>query len=711
MDASYKLNGLPDSADEWLIAFLGADAKTALRSLDQARTLSDLNELENHVGKLLMPSVRRLSEKWLDQALSHDTFTEFLKRVNKVVTTYRTADDLVIGKIIHLYEDAIGTGRIKDLREVLARIRDLDSRPDLRLLASDDSAWDVLARIVGGDLFALLERNKVFSEVQDIATYGVDFIDGSWLEEVRDVVDELKASLKLDDLFGRLERIDTTEKLKALADERLQGLVEKILGRSFEEIRNGPLGRPSKDLRHTLNRIQDFKVKFADVLKKSYEQSLSLAINYAYSRSSSRKALIDMEFDVSEEQGRKLFEAAAHGKFKEVFSKANLQFMRVHNAQLTRTLTKSSILQINAFGWTVKRLVEVVSKTEDSLEAGDGGLVQVFVSEAALKRRVKKGGEIVETNFLLQMLGESLRGEAVPTCGTPAKRGFLVKTLTSMAMEYRLRQIDAVTDPSELTEYLSLAEMLGLVPDANDVAKEIIREFTDANGEVKLGRVEARYVAKICPSSVKALFHRFSDTRTDKALTRITRETCNRLMAAHYIGQARQDRHMAHIGFAYRSSQNADLHDRVGFAGFINRPVYASLPPWATGRTLVRTVRLNQAEKQVVSSLFRIEKNLARRMVRLDNTVDDAVAGGGAVSDEEIKEASRDFVAQGASVDQFGPKNAFFGIVDRLIAAAEGNKGQRDSALILEITTPAGSPETICKFFMSGSGQDPIATG
>ena len=109
-DASYKLNGLPDSADDWLITFLGADAKTALRTLDQARTLSDLNELELKVGKVLMPSVRRLSEKWLGRALSHDTVADFLVKLNQVVKAFTTADDVVIGKIIHLYEDAIGKG-------------------------------------------------------------------------------------------------------------------------------------------------------------------------------------------------------------------------------------------------------------------------------------------------------------------------------------------------------------------------------------------------------------------------------------------------------------------------------------------------------------------------------------------------------------------------------------------------------------------------
>ena len=355
----------------------------------------------------------------------------------------------------------------------------------------------------------------------------------------------------------------------------------------------------------------------------------------------------------------------------------------------------------------MKRLVEVVSNTEHSLEAGDSGLVQIFVSEAALKRRVEKGGEILETNFLFQMLGESLREEVTLTAEARAKSSFVVKTLTRMAMEYRLLQIDAVTEPDELIEYLRLAETLGLVPDANAAAAEIIREFPDANSNLNLGRIEARYVAKVHPSSIKTLFSRFSDTKTDKALTRITRETCNRLMAAHYIGQARQSRFKAKIGFAYRSSRNAKLHDELGFAAFITRGVHASLPPWATGSSNAQTVKLTTEQTTIVSRLFRIEKDLARLVVQLDNAVDNARAGGGAVSDKEVEEAARAFVAKGASTDRFGPKNAFFGIVDRLIGAAEGNKGQRDSALILEIT-PKDSTDTIRKFLMSGSGEDPL---
>ena len=701
-DAGYKLNGLPDSADDWLITFLGADAKTALRTLDQARAVSDLNELEQTVGKILMPSVRRLAEKWLGQALRHDRVADFLKKLNQVVTKYKDVDDVVIGKIIHLYEDAIGEGRIDELRTALVRIRDVKGRDALKLLPGHDPAWDVLERLVGGDLFALFERNRVFSEVHAIAKYGVDFIDGSWQKGVRDLVDELKASLKLDELFGRLEKIDTAKELKALSDEQLQGLVERILGKSFDEIRDGRPGKPLRELRKTLNKIEGFKDKFAAVLRKSYEQSVSLAINYAYSRSSSRGALIDMEFDVSEARGRQLFHMAAHGKFKEVFARANLQFMKVHDAQLTHTLGKSSTLQINAFGWNIKRLVEVVSDTEHSLEAGDSGLVQVFVSKAALKRRVEKGGEILETNFLFQVLGENLRGEA--------KKRFLVKTLTRMAMEYRLLQIDAVTGPDELAEYLILGETLGLLPKATDAANEIISEFTDAHNhnKVNLGRVEARYVAKVPPESVQALFNSFSDTKTDKALTRITRGTCNRLMAARYIGQAREKPIMANIGFAYRSDENARLHATLGPPAFIASEVAASLPQWATDTGKPQTRKLCDSEKRVVDTLFQIERRLAERMVRLDQAVDDAHARKGVVSDHEIEKAAREFVAIGDRVDQFGPKNAFFGIVDCLVAAAVGNNGRRDSALILEIT-PEGSPDTIRKFLMSGSGEDPVA--
>jgi len=702
-DASYELTGLPDSADEWLTTFFGADAKTALKTFDEVRDLSDLTELEKRVGKLLMPSVRELSQKWLGKALDNDTVTEFVQRLNQVVATYQSADQIVVGKITDLYEDYLGQGNLDELRSSLLTIRDLNGRQALRQLPGDDKAWKIVDRLVGGDLFKLLESNRTFSEVREVAARGVDFLDGNWQEDLRDLIDELKSALKLDDLFGHLERIDSKQELEELADERLQGLVERILGKSFAEIKDGPVAKHAKELRKTLDKIDGFKDKIGQKIKEAYAQSVSLSINYAYSRSSSRKALIDMEFDVSTREGRDLFRAASTGQFKELFAKANLRFMRVHEGQLTHTLTKSSVLQINTYGWNMKRLVEVVSDTQHSLEAGDGGLVQIFASGAAIKRRTEKGGEILETNFLLQMLGENLRGEQALTPEARAKRGFLIKTLEKMTIRYDLMQIDDATDTRELTQYLRLAEMLGLIPNAQAVAQQLTEEFAGAGGKTSLGRVQTKYVVKYAPSSIQAMFKRFSDTEEDRTLSAIVRATCRQVLSTRYVYMRRKDWN-SRVGFGYLNPKNAALHDK-GSAAFLAGKPQAILPGWFTGKKSDRAETLPDPQKKLVNVLFNIEKSLARNMVKLDNIVDDALAGRTSVSDAELEEAALNFVKKGANVDSFGPANAFFGIVDRLISEAEGRKGQRESALILDIT-PEGSEETIRKVFMAGSPED-----
>jgi hypothetical protein len=127
------------------------------------------------------------------------------------------------------------------------------------------------------------------------------------------------------------------------------------------------------------------------------------------------------------------------------------------------------------------------------------------------------------------------------------------------------------------------------------------------------------------------------------------------------------------------------------------------LPGWFAGGRAQQEA-LPDHQRKIVDTLFRIEKSLAERIVKLDNVIDDALAGHKTVRDAELEDAARGFVEKGGIVDDFGPTNAFFGIFDRLIYLAEGNKGRRESSMILDITPPGG--QTIRKFFMTGPAED-----
>ena len=58
------LTGLPETPNEFLAAFLGADARSALDVLDKAVDATDLEALEKRAGKLLSGVITDLAERW-----------------------------------------------------------------------------------------------------------------------------------------------------------------------------------------------------------------------------------------------------------------------------------------------------------------------------------------------------------------------------------------------------------------------------------------------------------------------------------------------------------------------------------------------------------------------------------------------------------------------------------------------------------------------
>src|SRR5262249_58768947 len=63
-----QVTGLPSSADEFLSALLGADAKHALDFFQKVRNYTDLDKLEADTDKILLGSVTNLANKWLGEA-------------------------------------------------------------------------------------------------------------------------------------------------------------------------------------------------------------------------------------------------------------------------------------------------------------------------------------------------------------------------------------------------------------------------------------------------------------------------------------------------------------------------------------------------------------------------------------------------------------------------------------------------------------------
>ena len=704
--ASFTVTGkistknIPNTADEFLIAVLGADAKSALALFGKIRKFSDLKTIENEAGKLLLGRLQALSHKWLGKALDNDTVGDFIGIVNRAVTEYDGLEATVsaqLTKAIHLFEDYLGDDKVGVLKAALEKISGLSSREGLTNL-SDAEAWKVINRLVGGNLFKVMHDNEAFAEVTTTATRALGFLNGDF-PEILDLVTELKKSFGLDKIFGELRNFASKEKLLSLADEKLQGVVEKLLGVVWAEIDKTKVPELAKKLKTALDQAENFKNIWYTRLVDGANQSFEIQANWAYKRATHNDALIDVEVDLSSAEGRKVFQAAVHGKFAEVFRQENFPLLVVNKGVLSHGLTKTTQTSISAFGWSAKNLVEVMANTENSIQAGPTGEIQVFMTEVSVKERHERKGrdkttETVESNFLMRFAGEAF----LPTSVGSSERDYLIKAVNSMATEYNLQLTDDKTTFEEMAEYLALAEMVGLIPSAASYLKDLKTQFPGG-----LGKATVRYVVAFDNDGVRDAF-----TLPTADLVTVARNVTRSLVRAQIVTGRPLTHDLTLAGLLYLDQGMQDLFDREGFTAIDHKRFTLNIPAsMGGGKQTLKDTGI------FVSGLMMMERKLIARLAKLDGVIDRARCSATPVPEQELEDAARDFVECAADLTGATPGtdriNSFFAVFDAIVHAGSSGKGYRESSMILELQM--GTPNPVTKYLMSGSMSQAAAAG
>jgi hypothetical protein len=96
VDFKNELTNLPADADEFLGAVLGTNAKNYLNVLQKALELSNLEKLEGAIDGLARTFIEEFVGTGFDALASKTELQKFLKRVNKVVTSYETLEDRAV---------------------------------------------------------------------------------------------------------------------------------------------------------------------------------------------------------------------------------------------------------------------------------------------------------------------------------------------------------------------------------------------------------------------------------------------------------------------------------------------------------------------------------------------------------------------------------------------------------------------------------------
>lgn len=673
--AETHLKGLPDTSDEFLTKAFGTNAESALRLFDKAQKFTDLKQLEEAAGKLAKGAVSSLSRKLIGKALSDATVSEFVTKMLSVVEQYNNIDS----RIVHLYEDSLE--RIPQLTETLDRLIQVTSRESLKLI-SDTEAWTLINRLAGDKLYDILLEDTAFGDFVDLLNKTKSFIDEGVKNEIKDLIRTFKEEIPINGLLEKLKGVTTPEQLTDIADERLQGLMEQLLGKAFAEIQKSKAAEVLKELHSVLDKVSDFKTKYYEKAKEVANRSYSAELHFAFARASVDTALLDVEVDVSGDEGQKLARLAAGGDFAELLAAYKSTLVQINKGVFTHSLTTSTHLQVNLFGFSIERFVRVFQETTDVLEAHEGGLLHVYTTKTGLEQRRKHGGALTASTFTFSTVARVPQPE-----GT---KEFLLRTLPKMSADYDFLKEDDKTTPNELRNILELAELLGIV-DIETLMDQLRVQFP--NG---LGKVSAKYVVRYDGDAAASAFL-IQDGPKRENMRRIATEALRTFVSTKYTSMPKTH-HLALLGFAYRAPALFEKFNELGPPNFVKTSFEITIPDWFTKGSPLRETLTKQVMEPLVT-LYLNEKEFIKRLVELDDVID-KLRDGFAVSIEDLNKAVKRLVEMGDNLD-FGRENSFLMVFDRLILEGSAGRVPRKSALVLEITPPGG--EKVTKVIPSAS--------
>lgn len=688
---------VPATADEFLGAVLGVNAKSFLTVFQKARDLSDFDALKSEIDGLARRFVGEYIGKDFEKLASQAELTKFLADVNKVVTSYETVGDRAV-TLFDRYFD-----RIDVLTDFLDRLTTLHAT-GLEALRKElnNETWTILSQLTDGDPLSFLLRQvqvdgqKVDSvdELGKRATAALELVRSAAHKEIRDLVALARTSFGVDPLFRELAKVDTFEELEGLANEKLGEFITRLLGRTLDSATNIKLALA--EIRAVLDSIDGFKNKLFDTFKSAANSSYKMSLHAQYSRASERDSLIDVVINPSHAGGPELLELAGRGDFEKALTTSDTDLVRLREGLFTHRTKRERAFSVNIVGWHLNYnyagFDRVITEAEQRLvpsEAGEGITVYTDMSLSVARQR-KRRQEEMHVSFLLRALGESAK--VVRTSG--ANTAFLVDTLKSLTASYQLAFTDDQTSLRELDDYLAFAAELGL-DEQGATAQELLLELPRTPGG-GFGRIKASYDVRFGSRALEALL---SIKQISKAAEATIRTAMRRITLAGYLKSGDQ---LHDVAFAYATPATFDRFRVEGPAAFGSGTLHRVFPVHVDGIAAPTAVSLDKQERNLLVALYGIEQSMVNAIKSLIK-----VLGGGTKMDPEAFEKRMgDFGRALSAFDEFdqttsnhavGASTAFM-VFDALVRLASPDKPANIAVLKLESDVDGRSVE---KLFMS----------
>lgn len=706
VDATSDLQGLPNTPNEFLGALLGVNAKNWLNMITQieerARQLSDLPTLQAELDAL----ATNFLDEWIGKGfatLSNSEFNSFLQQVEQVVDSYQNLDNSAITLFDRYF--SVAESKIGLLTEKLDTLQALTSWDQIKGEV-DPELWTIVQQLTGGEpLNWILGKIEVpgpagkpitvpsLPELQKRAQQTLELIQSDAHDEIRKVITLAKSKFPLDGFLNSLSTIDSIPKLKALAEEKLGGFIERLIGKGIAQLSNSELGQTITRLHQILDSAKKFEDNLYAKFKEAAKQSFSYKLHAEYGRASERDALIDVIINLSTDEGKALMRAAGHGDFHEILSAFRPELVKINSGVLTHTVTKQSAFNVNVVGWHggwhYQGMDRVIIDTAQQIKAEDNGALTVFTTIDMTKDRQRnRNGERVFTSFLLRFLGESHGVLAFDK----ANQQYLIDVITGMVASYGLSFSDPKTTAEELSYYLSFASEFGLT---EGTTLESLRDLLPEKAPDDFGPISADYEVRYTEPGVKALF---STPTPEDAIRRIMRK----IVLANY---ARKSENLAHIGWCYWTQGVFDIwkqgqaaftsHSSVEFKPIQSSP-FANLPA-------PDEVGLNQTQLFILNTLFFIEDKMVAGLQTLQKLIHDAAAGAKKIKANEFEKALSKIGDALHDFDDFDEGvNTLFALFDQLIdLRTPAGRARASSLKLVSQVESDGKLRDVTKMFIA----------
>lgn len=675
--------GLPGSAQDFLGALLGVNAKNWLNIADQIISSGNADQLKTNLDKLSQQFVSQWVGKGFD-ALSATDFPQILADVHKVVNSYQHLDTTAINlfdKYFALGEPALVQG--------LTQLRHLTSLDKLAELYTNSNLIKFIEELTGGDPLAFLLGKVDLKDPagKPISQSVLDIFNGrvedalSLLQDdahslLKKYVTLAKSKFSFDGLVSQLADVTTADGLKKKADEVLNGFVERIIGVAIDHFDKTKLNKVLVQLQ----RIGDIENNLYEKLKETLNQTATLALHAEYARASENDVLLEIEVNPATGAGNKLLHAAAGGDFSGVLSAPITADYRVTGGTLLNQLSRTSKLTFNVAGWhsnfDYSSSVALILNIKQQIVPGSQGMLTVFTTVDATKtedieKEIGKRHQELHATFLLRLIGETQASINTPPAFDRKHQQYLMDTVTGMSASYRLLLEDTRATKERIADFLKFAGQFDLQADLNTVLPLLDSETS--NGKTDFGDVAADYEVRFTDEAIVRIF---SVSMPENVIRDIMRLVT--------VGTLAADEGLQDIAWAYGTQAIYNLWKNEGaqFTNTFSNLQFNVDPSPFPSTPNSGSVILNRFQISILAEFFRNEDALVEAVLGLQALVQSSTKLDPNAFASKMGAFSDSF----SLIDKGMQTNAMFSVFDKLIAQTQPAASARGSSLKLTST-------------------------